>query len=114
MQRAGVKILAGTDSPPQPFLFPGFSLHDELSDLVEAGLSPLEALRTATVNPAAFLGEAKRGRIAKGNAADVVLLSGSPLEAIGNTRKIEAVVLNGRYFSRADLDGLLRGVEHGP
>lgn len=110
MQRAGVKILAGTDSPPQPFLYPGFSLHEELRDLVDAGLTPLEALRTATANPAEFLGETGRGTIARGKAADVVLLGANPIEAIGNTEAIEAVVMNGRYFSRTDLDALLHDI----
>ena len=108
MARAGVKILAGTDSPPQPFLYPGFSLHEELRLLVEGGLTPLDALRAATINPAQFLGEQQtRGSIAKGKVADLVLLRGNPLERIESTAQVEAVVLNGRYLERADLDRLL-------
>jgi len=116
MARAGVKILAGTDSPPQPFLFPGFSLHEELGLLVESGLTPIEALRAATINPATFLGEDRtRGSVTKGKVADLVLLRGNPLERIQNTAKIEAVILNGRYLHRADLDQLLaRVVQRAP
>lgn len=96
MQKAGVKILAGTDTP-NPYVFPGSSLHDELELLVKAGLTPLQALQTATLRPAEYLGMAGRlGTIAPGKLADLVLLSADPLADINNTRRIEAVVLNGR------------------
>jgi imidazolonepropionase-like amidohydrolase len=109
MHRAGVRILAGTDSPPQPFLFPGFALHDELALFVRAGLTPREALRTATVDAAEFLGLSRSmGTVAAGRRADLVLLRANPLEDIRNTRTIEAVVLGGRYLDRAALDELLR------
>jgi imidazolonepropionase-like amidohydrolase len=108
MHRAGVRILAGTDSPPQPFLFPGFALHDELALFVRAGLTPLAALRTATTNAAEFLGRSRlAGTVAAGRSADLVLLRANPLEDIHNTRTIEAVVLGGRYLDRAALDALL-------
>jgi imidazolonepropionase-like amidohydrolase len=104
--RAGVRILAGTDVP-NPFCFPGFSLHDELGLLVEAGLTPMEALQAATRNPAEMTGETSVGTVEAGKLADLVLLDADPLADIGNTRKIHAVVLGGRIFSRADLDGML-------
>jgi predicted amidohydrolase YtcJ len=108
MHRAGVKLLAGTDTPPQPYLFPGFSLHEELALLTEAGLTPLEALQTATTNPAEFLHEqASRGSLEAGKIADAVLLDGNPLADIKNTAKIAAVIVNGRYYGRAALDALL-------
>ena len=108
LHRNGVKVLAGTDTPPQPYLFPGSSLHEELALLVKAGLTPLEALRAATINPATFLREQQqRGSIDRGKAADAVLLRANPLADIANTREITAVVLNGRYLDRATLDTLL-------
>ena len=93
-------------------MFPGFSLHEELQRLVAAGFTPLEALQTATLNPAKFLGmEDRVGSIEKGKLADLVLLDANPLEDIRNTQKIAGVVLNGRYLSRTDLDKMLAGVE---
>lgn len=111
MFRAGVPFMAGTDTAAGVHIFPGFSLHDELSLFVRAGLTPLEALQTATRNPAVFLGRlAEMGTVEKGKLADLVLLDANPLEDIGNTRRIRGVVLAGRYFSRDDLDRMLRGV----
>jgi imidazolonepropionase-like amidohydrolase len=93
-------------------VFPGFSLHEELERFVAAGFSPLEALRTATVNAARFFGEeAQLGTVEAGKAADLVVMRANPLADIKNTRAIEAVVLNGRYFSRNDLDKMLEGAE---
>lgn len=107
MYRAGVHILAGTDMP-NPYTLPGFSMHEELELLVKSGLSPLEALRAATINPAKFLGKEKEfGTIEKGKLADLVLLNGNPLEDIRNTKKIEAVIVNGMLLHRGDLDALL-------
>ena len=112
MHRAGVQFLAGTDTPPGVYIFPGFSLHEELQRFVAAGFTPLEALQTATLNPAKFLGMDDRlGTIEKGKFADLVLLDANPLEDIRNTQKIAGVVVNGRYFSRGDLDKMLMGVE---
>jgi hypothetical protein len=111
MQRSGVRLLAGSDEPG-PYIFPGFSLHEELELLVEAGLSPIDALRTATINPALFLGkEGELGTVDKGKMADLVLLDANPLEDISNTKKIHAVILNGKLLRRSDLDNLLRQVE---
>jgi imidazolonepropionase-like amidohydrolase len=112
MHSAGVRFLAGTDTPPGVYIFPGFSLHEELQRFVAAGFTPMEALQTATLNPAKFLGrEAELGTIEKGKLADMVLLDTNPLDDIRNTQKIAGVVANGRYFSRAELDKLLAGVE---
>lgn len=112
MFRAGVPFMAGTDTAAGIHIFPGFSLHQELALFVEAGLTPMQALQTATLNPAKFLGTtADMGTVEKGKIADLVLLDANPLEDINNTRKIQAVVLAGRYFSRAQLDEMLRGVE---
>lgn len=103
MHRAGVPIGAGTDTPIG-FAMPGYSLHDELSLLVRAGLSPLEALRSATLRPAEFLGlDAEMGRVAEGQRADLVLLADDPLVDIANTRAIEAVVSKGRMFTPEEL-----------
>jgi imidazolonepropionase-like amidohydrolase len=111
MHRAGVRFLAGTDAT-NPYCFPGFSLHDELERLVEAGFSPLEALQSATRNPAEFLGKLDSlGTVEKGKIADLVLLEANPLDNIGNTRKIEAVVSAGRYLPKAALQKMLAEVE---
>lgn len=111
MQRAGVQILAGTDTL-NPFCFPGFSLHDELGLLVQSGLTPMQALQAATLNPARFLGREKDfGTIAKGKMADLVLLDANPLDDIGNTRKISAVVFGGKLLARARLDEMLAKIE---
>jgi imidazolonepropionase-like amidohydrolase len=112
MHDAGIPFLAGTDTASGVYVFPGFSLHEELQRFVAAGFTPMEALQTATLNPAKFLGMDDRlGTIEKGKAADLVLLDANPLDDIRNTQKIAAVVANGRYFSRADLDKMLAGVE---
>lgn len=107
MRAAGVGFLAGTDTP-DGFAFPGFSLHEELAQLVEAGLSPMEALKSATLNPAKYFGLKDAGLIAKGNRADLVLLDANPLQDIRNTRSIAAVIVHGRYLSQQDLQGMLK------
>jgi imidazolonepropionase-like amidohydrolase len=111
MKKAGVPVLAGTDTAAGVRVYPGFSLHEELELLVQAGLTPMEALQAATLNAGKYLALADTGTIEKGNRADLVLLDANPLADIKNTRKIQSVVLAGRYFSRADLDHLLAGVE---
>jgi len=112
MHHAGVPFLAGTDTAPGVYIMPGFSLHDELANFVEAGFTPMESLQTATSNPAKFLGmEDRFGSIEPGKIADLVLLSANPLENIQNTRKISAVVADGRVYDRAALDQILKGVE---
>jgi len=112
MHRAGIPFLAGTDTPPGVYIFPGFSLHEELQRFVAAGFTPMEALQTATLNPAKFLGmEDQLGTIEKGKLADFVLLDANPLDDIRNTQNIAAVFANGRYLARADLDKMLAAVE---
>ena len=109
--RAGVKLLAGTDAT-STYPVHGFSLHDELALFVQAGLTPMEALQTATINPAKFLTPAPSvGTIEQGKLADLVLLDADPLTDINNTKKIAAVILNGRYFTRETLDKMLADVK---
>jgi hypothetical protein len=110
---AGVTILAGTDASfANPFLFHGFTLHDELARYVAAGLTPRQALLTATVNPGRFLGRRDlAGRVAIRQRADLVLLDGNPLEDIGATRRIHAVLAGGRLFDPPALEALRRDVE---
>jgi hypothetical protein len=112
MHRAGVPLLAGTDTAwIQPYTYAGFSLHDELALLVKAGLTPMESLQTATINPARFLGmEKDLGTIEKGKVANLVLLDADPVSDIRNTQKIDSVVLKGKLLTRTDLDRLLQDV----
>jgi len=107
LNRAGVPLLAGTDCP-NPFVYPGFSLHDELGLLVHSGLTPAEALRTATINPARFLGVTDSlGSVEPGKVADLVLLDANPLADIANTKRIRAVIQGGRLLNRGALDAML-------
>jgi hypothetical protein len=107
MQRAGVKMLAGTDTS-----FFGSAVHDELVEMVKAGLTPMQALQTATRNPADYLGKLdSMGTVERGKSADLVLLDANPLADISNTQKISGVVLNGRLLDRKALDRLLAQVE---
>jgi imidazolonepropionase-like amidohydrolase len=109
MFRAGVPFMAGTDTAAGVHVFPGFSLHEELALFVKAGLTPLQALQTATLNPARFLGRVvDMGSIDEGKVADLVLLDANPLDDINNTRRIRGVLLAGRYFDRAALDRMLQ------
>ena len=103
MKTRGVRFLAGCDG-----LVPGFCLHDELEWMTRFGMSPAEALRTATINPAVFLGRQKaEGEIAPGKRADLVLLDADPLADIRNTRRIRAVVVGGELIERPELDAML-------
>ena len=112
MFRAGVPFMAGTDTAAGVHIFPGFSLHQELVLFQRAGLTPLQALQTATLNPARFMGrEAELGTVSEGKLADLVLLDANPLDDIVNTQKIRGVVLAGRYFDRPALDRMLHQVE---
>jgi imidazolonepropionase-like amidohydrolase len=109
LNESGVLLLAATDVGV-PLQVPGISLHVELERLAEAGLTPLEALQTATVNPARVLKMTDvLGSIETGKFADLVLLDANPLDDIRNTQKIRAVVADGRLYRRADLDRLLAG-----
>lgn len=108
MHEAGVPIGAGTDTPIG-YAVPGYSLHSELEMLVRAGLSPLEALRSATLRPAEFFGlEDEMGTVEPGRLADLVLLAGNPLDDITRTRSVQAVVTKGQLLDRAALDALVR------
>jgi hypothetical protein len=96
--RAGVGVMTGTDAPLRNSP-PGFGLHEELLHFTRAGLSPFEALRAATLEPARFLGALDSlGTIEPGKVADLVLLTGDPLADIRNTSRTAAVVANGRLF----------------
>jgi Amidohydrolase family len=112
MHRAGVEFLAGTDANgPNPVLI-GFGLHEELALLVESGLTPMEALQTATRNPARYFGTAAAmGTVEAGKVADLVLLNADPLADIRNTQKIDSVIMRGHYYSRQDLDAMLARAE---
>jgi Amidohydrolase family len=111
MRHAGVQFMAGTDVGNE-YIYPGFSLHDELALLVKAGLSTMEALQAATRNPAKFLGVLDQlGTVEKGKLADLVLLDANPLEEISNTQRIYAVVLNGRLLTKASLQKMLTEAE---
>jgi imidazolonepropionase-like amidohydrolase len=108
MHQAGVPILAGTDlSPEAPWQVPGFSLHDELLLLVEAGLTPLDAIRAATAEATKVLGLEELGTVEAGMQADLVILDADPLVDIRNTRRISGVIVGGDYLDRSALDGLL-------
>jgi lysophospholipase L1-like esterase len=111
MRRAGVGLLAGTNVF-NPYSFPGFGLHDELALFVQAGLSPMEALRTATYNPAKFFGKLdSMGTIEQGKIADLVLLEANPLQDISNTQEIAAVVFGGKIYQTAALQKMLAQVK---
>jgi len=106
--KAGVKILAGSDSLDLLNIC-GFSIHHELALLVQAGLTPMEALQSATIDPAVFLNKQKElGTIEPGKIADLVLLDASPLDDIHNTTRIRAVFVNGKLYSDADIQALLQ------
>ena len=107
---AGAELMLGTDTS-NPFVFPGYSVHEELQRFVAAGLTPWQALRTATVQPARFLGlEDTFGRVAAGLEADLLLLDANPLEDIANTAAIAGVMSRGRWLDRASLDAKLDAV----
>ena len=111
MQSAGVPVLAGTDTGA-PLIFPGSALHEELALLVQAGLTPMQALQAATKNPADFLGKpGRKGTVEPGQTANLVLLDASPLADIHNTQRIRAVILHGMLLDRPTLDKVLSSVE---
>ena len=112
MRRAGVQFLAGTNGPGAD-LMPGSSLHQELELLVASGFSPLQALQTATFNPALSMAKLdKYGVVEANHIANLVLLEANPLTEIRNTRKIVGVIVRGIYLSRTDLNTMLAKAEH--
>jgi len=107
LHKSEVELMAGTDCPIF-FLTPGYTLHEELRMLVKAGLTPAEALKTATYNPAKYFDmENELGLVAEGMIADLLILNANPLEDISNTKKINAVFKQGNLFDRQALDNLL-------
>jgi imidazolonepropionase-like amidohydrolase len=112
MRKAGVEFLAGTDSSGWNPVLPGFGLHEELALLVESGLTPLEALQSATRNPARYFNKlGEMGTVEVKKAADLVLLRANPLEDIHNTQQIEAVILHGRFYSRKELNAMVKPLQ---
>ena len=104
----GAPLLLGTDTP-NPFVFQGFSVHQELANLRSAGLTPFEALRCGTSEAARFVGQmGVWGTIAEGKRADLLLVGANPLTDVEAVRDIDAVFVNGFHFSRGDLTALLQ------
>jgi imidazolonepropionase-like amidohydrolase len=106
-QQYGVGLLLGCDAP-QVFNVPGSSTHYELEYLVRSGLTPYQALRTGTVNVATYLKLPDAGLIKQGYTADLVLIAGNPLQDISQTRKIQGVMLNGKWLSKEYIDAGLK------
>jgi len=107
MNENGVKFLAGTDFP-NPYVFPGFSLQDELSLMAKGGMPALDVLKSATINPAIFMNKnADFGSVEVGKLASLVLLNKNPLENIENTKTIAAVIVRGKVYDRKALDLML-------
>jgi imidazolonepropionase-like amidohydrolase len=107
LQDSGGKLLAGSDTPEWFHLY-GYGLHRELRALVEAGLTPYQALVTATRNPAEFLGASRHwGTIEVGKRGDLVLVSANPLEDITNTERVRGVAIGGRWLDRTTLDRMV-------
>lgn len=111
LQKAGVKIMAGTDAGYlNSFDFPGIGLHQELALMVKFGLTPLQALQASVINSPAYLHKTNYGAIAAGKKADILLLDANPVADIHNTQKINALVVKGKLLDRAALDQLLQEV----
>ena len=108
--RHKVTITAGTDALGACGMIAGFSLHKELQALNEMGLTPSQVLQTATVSAADWM-KLQTGKIAASYRADLVFLEANPLDDIGNTQKINAVMANGNYWSRDQLDAMLEAVK---
>lgn len=116
LHAAGVPLLLGTDAPFVPTVAPGFSIHDDLRTLVDAGLSPVDAIRTGTITADNFFKQYSTnykpsGQVKVDYRADLVLLSRNPLDQISNTKSIEGVMVNGRWLSSARLNELLQSLK---
>jgi amidohydrolase family protein len=110
---AGARLVVGTDTP-HPFVMPGFSVHEELANFVNVGMSPYEALKAATVDAAEFVGaQGEFGVIKRGARADLILLEGNPLEDVKNTSRIAGVMVRGHWLSREALGSGLDVISHG-
>jgi imidazolonepropionase-like amidohydrolase len=104
LHRAGVPLVAGTDAMGVPLLVPGASFHRELQLLTECGLTPYEAIRAATVNPAVFLRkEQEFGTVTEGKRADLLLVAGDPLQDLARLKEPAGVMVRGRWLAREDL-----------
>jgi imidazolonepropionase-like amidohydrolase len=111
LHRAGAGLLLGSDSP-QIFNVPGFAIHRELRFLVQAGLTPYEALRTGTVNAARYFSlEDQTGTVETGRIADLVLLDANPLDDVGNSSRIHGVMVKGRWLAKQDIERILDGLD---
>jgi hypothetical protein len=111
IHQAGIPILAGTDFP-NPHCYAGFSLHEELEWFVKAGLTPAEALKTATINPAKFMNtEQKNGTVAVNKQANLVILTKNPLQDITHTKNITTVLLNGKVYTSSQLQMMMETVK---
>jgi imidazolonepropionase-like amidohydrolase len=109
LHHAGAHILLGTDTP-NPFVVPGFSIHEELQNLVDAGLSPYEAIRAGTKDAAEFLGASNEfGVVEVGKRADLILVEANPLESVRNVSRRAGVMVRGRWFAEAELLRMLEG-----
>ncbi|AEI50799.1 amidohydrolase family protein [Runella slithyformis] len=109
-RKNGVELLLGSDAP-QIFNVPGFSIHREMKYLVDAGLTPYEALRTGTVNVASYLNQSDAGTVRVGNVSDLVLLTGNPLKDIGQTKNIEGVMIGTNWLSKEYFEKELKKIE---
>jgi hypothetical protein len=114
LHRAGVKLAVGTDTP-NPFVAMGASVHQELANFVAAGLTPYEALKAATVDPAKLLGlDGEQGTIAIGKRADLLLLARDPLRDVGHAASPVGMALNGRWFGETELRRLAQDFARSP
>jgi imidazolonepropionase-like amidohydrolase len=112
LSESGHGMLLGSDAP-QLFNVPGFSIHHEIRGLEAAGMSRLDILKSGTVNPAIFFGEEDRfGRIAEGLDADLLLLNGNPLEDLQALKRLEGVMVKGRWLDKKTLDKKLEVIAH--
>ncbi|ULQ57379.1 amidohydrolase family protein [Flavihumibacter rivuli] len=113
VQKSGMKIIAGTDAGYlNSYDYPGIGLHQELAYYVQYGLTPLEAIQASVVNGPAFMGRSTDyGSVEKGKVADLLLLSANPLDDITNTQKISAIIRNGVYIDRKQMDKMLEEIK---